>query len=290
MRYILFSLTLLCSIVTTIVSGQGRDIIKIESKWNSDLSHIKSLENIELKVPALIQEKNQIIFSPNAQILNLDHSFPFEDHSFYSLNIPMIWQKPLLEKYKTGFIFIPSLSSAIGDYSHNAFVWTGGLYFSLNNHRKFNWQVGVLYSYRYKNNLIVPLIGFRWSQNEGINITANFPRRFGVDWDISKNMLLGLRVDNNSFSTLIPEKEDFDYAWYQERSVIPYTDIKLFKGLWFRFDLGYSYSRDFKLYKMPDENKWSFGANFNNNSTDAVWELSENGFSMNFAIIVKSIY
>ncbi len=288
MRYTQYIVILIFFFISAYVSAQGFDIMKLESRPFLGNSKIEGIERLELKVPLLLRENNQFILAPNSQLMHLDHSFPFDENRFYSLNMPMIWQHRMTEKFNVVFLFMPSLSATTGNYSNEALIWTGGLSFALNSKRKFNWQLGVLYSYRYKNNLIVPLIGFRWSQRGKINISASFPNRLGASWNFSKNMLLGLRMDNNTVSTFIPRYDDFDYSWFQERNIIPYTDIRIYKKLWFRLDVGYTYKRDMKLYKMPEENQWGFGANFNNNSTESVWENSEIGLFVNFGIVLKA--
>ena len=278
MRSDLYLFFLLAAMFPLAGSAQSFTFFSVDTKPAHFGELVRSSNTVELNLPVIRQIENQLLVSPQYQSLILKEGYPFDENNFYSLSLRLIWQHRLNGRWKLTSLFVPTISSANGNFSGDAFFATGGLRLAFVQNSQLSWQVGAVYSYRFHGNLLIPLLGFRWSPRPGVELLADLPMRIRSTWTISSFWQTGISLVGNPQMSLVPGYSNFDYFWYRERNLIWSSDFRLIRNWWLSPGAGYCLKSDFKLCQKPEQGTWSFGTNVTGSGNKAVWESSENGF------------
>lgn len=281
MKHILY--IALC-LISASLYAQDFSPLAFDYKLYGGNSGIRKNGEVQLAFPVFISGKNQIVVSPQYKFLGLDDSFPFDKTNFYQFSVRMAWRHQLNDRWNAALLVSPSLASASGDFSSEAWMWSGGVRVSNRVSQRFLYYFGIAYSNRFSNNLLVPLAGLRWNPVSRMNLSLNLPSRARLSWDFSDRIHTGLQFAGNRQTSYIPNQSEYDYFWFKERNLSWFTDLKLVRNWWVSADLGYSLKRDLLAYQESDHPVWRLGTQFDRTSFDPVFEYSGKGFFLNVSV------
>ena len=281
MKPILF---IFLSITTANLYAQDFSPLAFDYKLYGSDSGIRKNGKVQVSFPVFISGKNQIVLSPQYKFLGLGDSFPKDEKSFYQFSLRFAWRHQLNDHWNAALLASPSLASASGDFSSEAWMWSGGVRVSNRVSQSFLYYFGIAYSNRFSNNLLVPLAGLRWNPVSRMNLSLNLPSRARLAWDFSDRIHTGLQFAGNRQTSYIPNQSEYDYFWFRERNLSWFTDLKLVRNWWVSAELGYSLKRDLLAYQESDYPVWRLGTQFNRTSLDPVLEYSEKGLFLNVSV------
>lgn len=271
-------------LISASLYAQDFSPLALDYKLLGNNSGIRKNGEVQLAFPVFISGKNQIVVSPQYKFLGLDDSFPFDKTNFYQFSVRMAWRHQLNDHWNATLLVSPSLASASGDFSSEAWMWSGGVRVSNRVSQCFLYYFGIAYSNRFSNNLLVPLAGLRWNPVSRMNLSLNLPSRARLEWDFSDRIHTGLQFAGNRQTSYIPNQSEYDYFWFRERNLSWFTDLKLVRNWWVSAELGYSLKRDLLAYQKPDHAVWRLGTQFDRTSFDPVFEYSGKGFFLNVSV------
>lgn len=281
MRHLIF---LLVSLIAINSFAQDFSPLAFDYKLYGGNSEVKKNGTIHLAFPVIISGKNQIVVSPQYKFLGLDDSFPFEKTNFYQFSLRVAWRHQLNDRWNAALLFSPSLASAFGDFSSEAWMWSGAIRMSYLANQRFLYYFVIAYSNRFSNNLLVPIAGLKWNPVSHLSLSLNLPSQIRLLWEFTDRLHTGLQFAGNRQTSYVPNQPGYDYFWFRERNLSWFTDLKLIRKWWITTSLGYSLKRDLLAYQKSDHAVWRFGTQFDSTSLDPVFEFSEKGFFLNVSL------
>jgi len=280
-------------LLTTLLAGMLPAYAQINSPLSFELnsvrpgSEINNMGSFHLAVPLLISEKNLVLLSPQYKFLSSEAVFPIDYIHFYQGSLRFAWRHKLNEKWSSTLITVPSLASANGNFSSDGLMWFSGIRLAHIQNPSFLYYFGLAYSYRFSNNIIVPLLGFKWKPAPDLIIAGDLPFRAQLQWEANSKITTEILFRGERFTAYIPDSPESDYFWFRERNLGWEGSIKTFRNFWLTTEIGYSLKRNFNLYTEPETPKWSFAAQFIRPEEGAVFEHNENGFYAKFGIVYR---
>ncbi len=281
MKYSIFSVFCL---ITTNLFSQDFSPFSFDYKLSDGNSMISKNGRAHLVIPCFISGRNQIALSPQYKFLELNDFSHFNESCFYQFSVRLAWRHKLSNSWDAALFISPSLASAYGNFSSEAWMWSGGIRITNRTGQSLLYYFGIAYSNRFLNNLLVPVAGFKWNPVPHINLSFDLPSRARLLWEISERIHTGLQFAGNREISYLPNQQEYDYFWLTERNLSLFSDFKLFRNWWISADLGYSLKRNLLAYRKPAHALWRLGTQFDHIFLDPAFEHSEKGGFLNISL------
>lgn len=279
---VFFSIFFFVSITSVI--GQEMEVMALEYSPYPGSAWFSESGKINLGYPLWKGEKSGLILSPEYKFMSgRNHSNLYPDY-YDQLSLRFAWQYKIDAFWRFQWIVMPSVTACFSD--HTAFLFNN-VFRVVHKTEFITYTAGIAYSHRYANNIITPVAGFMWQPNKQWLFTARLPLNVQIQHKINKIFNLGFELSGNGMSSM-SNQASYGFLWIHERNAVFFSDVRLFKNLWFTFGGGYTLSRTVKTFEWPEKDVWTVKFNLGEPGLHPFSDEKENGLFLNMGIKLKT--
>ncbi len=276
-------IVVLVSLTNLKVLSQSNEAMAIEYSSYTGSALLKESGKFIFAVPVFHSGNSRLFLLPEYKFIYGNAFDIIPENYYHQLSLRWAWQYKINRAWRLQWVGMPALTSPFED---NQAVLFNTIFRANYKAGHLLCSFGLAYSYRYKNNIIIPVAGVAWQPNEHWTIHVKFPVNMNVQYKINRVFNVGLGIAGNGLSSLV-ENQNYDFLWIHERNLSLYSDVKLYKNWWLSGSFGYALKRTLKTYSMPENAIWTIKSNLGEPGLIPINEFSEPGFVAKIGIKFK---
>ncbi|SDE33973.1 hypothetical protein SAMN05216464_105275 [Mucilaginibacter pineti] len=190
----------------------------------------------------------------------------FGGTKFYSVSVPLIFQKSLSAKYALMVSLIPTLSSDMKDVSGDDMLYTAAAMLKIRTSAKFSYSIGAVYSRQFFGSLLLPIIGIDWNITDKLSLSGSIPVSEKLKYQLSSKSAFGINTDFGigGGSYRLSKKMNSDYFQVQQMKSSLFYEYSLAKNFTIQASAGYNFTQRLDLYSKDQKVNWAPFNNLNN--------------------------
>lgn len=208
----------------------------------------------------------------------------FGGTEFYSVSVPITFQKSFSQKYALLVSVIPTLSSDLKDVSGDDMLYSGFAMLKIRTSKTFSYSVGAGYSRQFFGTILLPVIGIDWQISEKLSFSGTLPVSEKLKYQLSDKSIIGLSSDFGigGGSYRLSKKAGSSYLQVQQYKNTLFYNYQLAKNFSVQISGGYNFVQKLDLYNKDQKVNW---APFNDlNKRVPLAELKKTGFTVESGI------
>jgi hypothetical protein len=208
----------------------------------------------------------------------------FGGTEFYSVSVPITFQKSFSSKYALLVSLVPTLSSDMKDVSGDDMLYSGFAMLKIRTSKTFSYAVGVGYSRQFFGTILLPVIGIDWQISEKLSLSGTLPVSEKLKYQLSDKSIIGFSSDFGigGGSYRLSKKAGSSYLQVQQYKNTLFYNYQLAKNFSVQISGGYNFVQQLDLYNKDQKVNW---APFNDlNKRIPLAELKKTGFTVESGI------
>lgn len=252
------------------------------SKGDSSLSMLS--QSISARFP--ISKKHGESWSAGIAYKNLltqNNTSVINDLWLHSVAVSLMYRSKISDKTSMTITVQPSIWSDFKDISGEDFRFSTSLHFITRKDEHFSIGWGIIYSYQFFGNQIVPVIDIRYKKNAGKwKIGGALPLRPRIEYAFNNNTAVGFKLEGNYYSYRLSTQLNSQYLFYRQWDAGLFFDQKLTGKLYLTAAAGYAFNRSLQIFNKDQTIPLSFFGNkvakkftpsYNNQSNGMVFKI-----------------
>jgi len=208
----------------------------------------------------------------------------FGGTEFYSVSVPITFQKSFSQKYALLISAIPTLSSDLKDVSGDDMLYSGFAMLKIRTSKNFSYAVGAGYSRQFFGTILLPVIGIEWQISERLSLSGTLPVSEKLKYQLSDKSIIGFSSDFGigGGSYRLSKKTGSNYLQVQQYKNTLFYNYQLAKNFSVQISGGYNFVQKLDLYNKDQKVNW---APFNDlNKRVPLAELKKTGLTVESGI------
>lgn len=208
----------------------------------------------------------------------------FGGTEFYSVSVPITFQKSFSPKYALLISAIPTLSSDFKDVSGDDMLYSGFAMLKIRTSKNFSYAVGAGYSRQFFGSILLPVIGIEWQISERLSLSGTLPVSEKLKYQLSDKSIIGFSSDFGigGGSYRLSKKTGGNYLQVQQYKNTLFYNYQLAKNFSVQISGGYNFVQKLDLYNKDQKVNW---APFNDlNKRVPLAELKKTGLTVESGI------
>ncbi|QEM07274.1 hypothetical protein DIU31_028640 [Mucilaginibacter rubeus] len=208
----------------------------------------------------------------------------FGGTDFYSISVPITFQKSFSAKYALLVSAIPTLSSDLKDVSGEDMLYSGFVMLKIRKSKTFSYAVGAGYSRQFFGTILLPVIGIEWQISEKLSLSGTLPVSEKLKYQLNDKSIIGFSSDFGigGGSYRLSKKTGSNYLQVQQYKNTLFYNYQLAKNFSVQISGGYNFVQQLDLYNKDQKVNW---APFNDlNKRVHLAELKKTGFTVESGI------
>ncbi|SEM97218.1 hypothetical protein SAMN05192574_10239 [Mucilaginibacter gossypiicola] len=208
----------------------------------------------------------------------------FGGTEFYSVSVPITFQKSFSQKYALLISAIPTLSSDLKDVSGDDMLYSGFAMLKIRTSKNFSYAVGAGYSRQFFGTILLPVIGIEWQISERLSLSGTLPVSEKLKYQLSDKSIIGFSSDFGigGGSYRLSKKTGSNYLQVQQYKNTLFYNYQLAKNFSVQISGGYNFVQKLDLYNKDQKVNW---APFNDlNKRVPLTELKKTGLTVESGI------
>ncbi|UOE49954.1 DUF6268 family outer membrane beta-barrel protein [Mucilaginibacter sp. SMC90] len=208
----------------------------------------------------------------------------FGGTEFYSVSVPITFQKSFFQKYALLISAIPTLSSDLKDVSGDDISYSAFAMLKIRSSKNFSYAIGAGYSRQFFGSILIPVIGIDWQISEKLSLSGTLPVSEKLKYQLSDKSILGFSSDFGigGGSYRLSKKTGSNYLQVQQYKNTLFYNYQLAKNFSVQISGGYNFVQKLDLYNKDQKVNW---APFNDLSKRVpLAELKKTGFTVESGI------
>jgi len=150
------------------------------------------LSSFSLTIPLKV-DSDYIVFNPTYENFRMAFPYSFVDREFHSVYMPISWLHQWNHKWKTAFVFIPRVSSALyKNINRHDLQWGGAILNSYQKKETLKLKFGLYYNSEFFRHYFMPLAGIDWNINSKWNLFGVLPGSMNLEYKFLKSIHAGI--------------------------------------------------------------------------------------------------
>lgn len=271
------------SLLTVLTIKAQNEAMAIEFTPYGTNAMVNQSGKFQFAIPVLKWGNQRLFFAPEYKFISGKLIDIVPANYYDQLSLRMAWQYKINETWKLQYVMMPAITSVL---THESSFLFNTIFRATYKYENITVNTGVAYSYRYKNNILTPVVGIMWNTNKKLTINAGLPFNLKLNYMPTYRWYTGFEISGNSISAL-SGKYGYDFVWLHEKTMFLYSDIKLYRNLWLSLAAGYTFKRTLKTYQLPDQSIWTVKIKIGEPGSEPVTAYEENGLSFRAGIKFK---
>ncbi len=256
-----FILTSLQSLCQTAGAGVEAGTEMSPSKGNSTLSMLSQ----SVSARFLLSRKHDKVWTAAISYKNLltqNNTSVINDLWLHSVGVSFSYRTKTSDKTTMTITVQPSIWSDFKDISGEDFRFSTSVRFitKKDNHFSIGW--GIIYSYQFFGNQIVPIIDLSYRMNTGNwRIGGALPFRPRIEYAFNNSTAIGFRLEGNYYSYRLTPQLNSQYLFYRQWDAGLFIDQKISGKLYITAGAGYAFNRSLQIFDKDQTVPLSFFGN-----------------------------
>jgi hypothetical protein len=208
----------------------------------------------------------------------------FGGTEFYSISVPITFQKSFSQKYALLVSAIPTLSSDLKDVSGDDISYSAFAMLKIRTSKTFSYAIGAGYSRQFFGSILLPVIGIDWQISDKLSLSGTLPVSEKLKYQLSDKSIIGLSSDFGigGGSYRLSKKTGSNYLQVQQYKNTLFYNYQLAKNFSVQISGGYNFVQKLDLYNKDQKVNW---APFNDlNKRVPLAELKKTGITVESGI------
>lgn len=208
----------------------------------------------------------------------------FGGTAFYSISVPITFQKSFSPKYALLVSAIPTLSSDLKDISGDDMSYSAFAMLKIRTSKTFSYAIGAGYSRQFFGSILLPVIGVDWQISDKLSLSGTLPVSEKLKYQLSDKSVIGLSSDFGigGGSYRLSKKTGSNYLQVQQYKNTLFYNYQLAKNFSVQISGGYNFVQKLDLYNKDQKVNW---APFNDlNKRVPLAELKKTGITVESGI------
>jgi hypothetical protein len=214
------------------------------------------LASVALTIPLKI-DSDYFVISPVYENFTVIFPLTFVDRQFHAGYVPLTWLHRWNTRWKTAFVFIPRVSSALNEgISGDDMQYGGAVLASYERKTTLKYKTGVYYNSEFFGPFFMPLLGIDWNISPRLNLFGVLPGSMNLEYKFNKSVHGGVifRSITNSYRTF-----GYNYIRVNDNHLKLFMDFYLAKSHAISIEAGHTILRKYVsgFRKQGDEMNYS---------------------------------
>ena len=231
------------------------------SKGNSTLSMFS--ETVSARFPLSKKRDNAWSTGINYKsLLTENNTSVINGLWLHSIGVSLSYRKKTSDKTTMTIMIQPSIWSDFKEISDEDFRFSSSLRFITRKDNHFSIGWGIIYSYQFFGNQIVPIIDISYRKTTGNwRIGGALPFRPRIEYAFNDKTAVGFRLEGNYYSYRLSKELNSQYLFYRQWDAGLFIDQKLTGKLYITAGAGYAFNRSLQIYNKDQTIPLSFFGN-----------------------------
>lgn len=276
-QVLLLSFVMLCS---RAVSGQTNELIKLDTRLYGNSALFSSFTTARVAIPLYRNNKHVWVLSPEFKSLQTRTTDSVEATHYNRFSLRLAGQRSVGNDWNMQWLAMSSIGPAFD--TKNDLILNTAIRFS-QTRSNLTYTFGLAYSYRYRNNILTPVVGLVWKPEEHWLFSAKLPALLRIAHTVNPGWEVGAAYSGNGLSSLTNGSNP-DFLWMRERNLLLTTGFRLTRFGWVTCAAGYTLKRSLKTYQLPEHPIWTLKTNWGEPRLTPTSEYNESGFMAQLGI------
>jgi hypothetical protein len=180
----------------------------------------------------------------------------------HSIGVSIMYRSKINDKTSMTISAQPSIWSDFKNISGEDFRFSTSIHFITKKDKHFSLGWGILYSYQFFGNQIIPIIDVRYKMNSGNwKIGGALPLRPRIEYAFNNKTAVGFKLEGNYYSYRLSPQLNSQYLFFRQWDAGIFVDQKLFGKLYLTAGAGYAYNRSLQIFNKDQTIPLSFFGN-----------------------------
>jgi hypothetical protein len=183
----------------------------------------------------------------------------FGGTEFYSISVPITFQKSFSQKYALLVSAIPTLSSDLKDVSGDDMSYSAFAMLKIRTSKTFSYAIGAGYSRQFFGSILLPIIGIDWQISDKLSLSGTLPVSEKLKYQLSDKSVIGLSSDFGigGGSYRLSKKTGSNYLQVQQYKNTLFYNYQLAKNFSVQISGGYNFVQKLDLYNKDQKVNWA---------------------------------